>query len=87
MMTPQAAEALLRNEIASGSLAGKAILVLLQDAEVQSYRQTERITDPCTLARLCGRGEGLHAMMTRITPVQNPAHPGRGDSAAERNHP
>ena len=87
MITPQAAEALLRTEIAANSAVGQALLVLLHDAEIQNYRQSMKTNDPYMMARICGRGEGLHSIINRITPVQEIAHPGRASDAAERKAP
>lgn len=87
MITTPAAEALLRAEIAANSPVGQALLVLLQDAEIQNYRQTMKTNDPYMMARICGRGEGLHSIINRITPVQEIAHPGRSSDTAERKSP
>lgn len=87
MITPQAAEALLRAEVAANSAVGQALLALLQDAEIQNYRQSAKTNDPYMTARICGRGEGLHSIINRITPVQEIAHPGRISDAAERKAP
>jgi hypothetical protein len=87
MITPQAAEALLRAEIAANSVVGQALLAWLHDAEIDNYRQSTKTNDPYMMARICGRGEGLHSLIKRITPVQEPAHPGRVSDAAERKAP
>ena len=76
-MTPAEAEILVRQEVGSGSPLGKALLLLLEDAELQNYRQSARTTDPYATAVICGRGQGIHSIINRITPVQDPAHPGR----------
>ena len=76
-MTPTQAEALLRQEIASQSELGKALVLLLEDAELQNYRQSARTTDPYTTAVMCGRGQGIHSVLNRIAPVQEAAPQGR----------
>jgi hypothetical protein len=84
-MTPQAAEALLRAELASDSIVGKALVLFLQDAEVANYRQTSRVSDPYAMARTVGRGEGIHSILTRITPVKDLADPRQVPMTAEGN--
>jgi hypothetical protein len=84
-MTPQAAEALLRAELASDSAVGKALVLFLQDAEVANYRQTSRVSDPYAMARTVGRGEGIHSILTRITPVKDLADPRQVPMTAEGN--
>jgi hypothetical protein len=76
-MTPQEAEILVRQEVASGSPLGKALLLLLAEAELQNYRQSAKTVDPYTTVRICGRGEGINSIINRITPVQDAAQPGR----------
>ena len=75
-MQYQQAEQLLRQEIASGSATGQALLVLLERAEIENYRVSTKTTDPYALARICGRGEGIHSILNRITPVQDAAPSG-----------
>jgi hypothetical protein len=84
-MTPQAAEALLRAELASDSIVGKALVLFLQDAEVANYRQTSRVSDPYAMARTVGRGEGIHSILTRITPTKDLADPRQVPQVAEGN--
>lgn len=81
-MTPTQAETLLRNEIASGSAVGDALRVLLEDAELQCYRQSAKTADPYMTAKINGRGEGIHYVLNRIMPVQELAQPGRVSNAA-----
>lgn len=85
MITPLAAEALLRNEIASDTAVGKALLVLLQDSELQNYRQSAKTADPYMTAKIVGRGEGIHSIATRISPVKDAAQPGRSPETAVGN--
>lgn len=77
-MTPLEAEKLLRQEVASESPLGKALTVLLEDAELQNYRQSARTNDPYATAIICGRGQGINSILNRITPTQDPAQQGRG---------
>lgn len=77
-MSPQDAEKILRQEVASGSVTGKALLLLLEDAELQNYRQSARTTDPYATAVICGRGQGINSILNRIAPAQDPAQQGRG---------
>lgn len=72
-MTPKQAEALLRQEVASDSAVGKALLALLEDAELQQYRHTARSTDPITTATICGRAQGVQHILNRIAPTAQPA--------------
>ena len=81
-MTPQQAEQLLRQEVAAGSAVGQALLLLLQTAEIDNYRVSAKTADPYALARICGRGEGIHSITNRITPVKQAAPSGLPDSAA-----
>lgn len=80
-MTPKQAEALLRQEVASDSVVGKALLVLLEDAELQLYRQTARGTDPIVTATVCGRAQGVQHILKRIVPTAEQA-PGDGSLPA-----
>lgn len=82
-MTPASAEALLRAEIAADSAVGKALVLFLQDAEVANYRQTSRVSDPYAMARTVGRGEGIHSILTRITPTKDLANLNQGSAVAE----
>lgn len=72
-MSPEKAEQLLRQEVASGSPLGQALTILLEHAELANYRQSVRSSDPYTTARICGRGEGIHSITTRIAPVKQSA--------------
>lgn len=72
-MTPDQARALLRQEVASDSAVGKALLVLLADAEMQQYRQTARSTDPIVTATICGRAQGVQHILNQIVPTAQPA--------------
>lgn len=76
-MTPQQAEQLLRSELASNTPVGKALTVLIQDAEMQNYRQSAKTSDAFHLSRICGRGEGINSLLTRITPVRDAASESR----------
>ena len=67
---------MLRQEVASNSAVGQALVALLQDAELQNYRQSAKTTDPYHVGRICGRGEGIHSILNRITPVQAAAPTG-----------
>lgn len=68
-MTPLQAEQLLRQEVASGSAVGKALLVFLEGLELEAYRQSSRTADPVSLGIICGRGQGLHSALNRIAPT------------------
>jgi hypothetical protein len=82
-MTPDQASAILRTEMNSDTMVSKALLVLLQDSEMKEYRQSVRTQDPVALAKITGRGEGLHNFINRIAPREASAQPGReADSAA-----
>lgn len=81
-MTLQQAEQLLKQEVASNSPVGKALLALLQEAELQNYRQSAKTSDPYHLARICGRGEGIHSILNRITPEKQAAPQGLPDLPA-----
>lgn len=72
-MTPSQAEALIKQEVASGSQLGTALLLFLEDAELQNYRQSARTTDPYTTAVICGRGQGINSIINRIAPTEAPA--------------
>lgn len=76
-MSPQQAEQLLRQEVASGSPVGKALTILLETAELENYRQSARTADPYATARICGRGEGIHSITNRIAPVKQAALSGQ----------
>lgn len=75
-MTPQQAEQILRQEVASGSPTGKALLALLGHLELEAYRLSAKTSDPYHVARICGRGEGIHHILTKVTPVQDVAPQG-----------
>jgi len=81
-MTPEQARAQLQQEVASGSAAGRALLALLAHAEVENYRQSAKTADPYHLARICGRGEGIHAIATQIAPVKYAAPQGLPNTSA-----
>lgn len=67
----------------SDTMVSKALLVLLQDSEMKEYRQSVRTQDPIALAKITGRGEGIHNFINRIAPREASAQPGReADSAA-----
>lgn len=76
-MTPIEAQALLRSEVAAATPVGRALLVLLEDAELQNYRQSARSTDALMTATICGRGQGINAITQRIAPVADTALEGR----------
>jgi hypothetical protein len=76
-MKAKEAELLLKQEVASRSPLGVALLTLLEDAELQNYRQSSRTADPYVTARVCGRGEGINSIIQRIAPVESPALNGR----------
>ena len=75
-MTPQQAELILRQEVASGSQTGKALLVLLEHLELEAYRVSAKTSDPYHTVRICGRGEGIHHVLTKVTPAQEAAPQG-----------
>lgn len=72
-MTPVEALALVRSEVAAATPMGKALLVLLEDAEIQNYRKSTQTIDALMTAKICGRGEGINAFLQRIAPVQEDA--------------
>jgi hypothetical protein len=69
-MDLQAAESLVKAEIASGSPLAKALLLLLKETELEAYRASSRAADPIAMSRICGKGEGLHQFTKLITPTQ-----------------
>lgn len=81
-MAPQQAELILRQEVASGSATGKALVALLNHLELEAYRLSAKTSDPYHVARICGRGEGIHHILTKITPVQDAAPQGLPMTAA-----
>lgn len=81
-MTPQQAELILRQEVASGSQTGKALSLLLSHLELEAYRLSSKTSDPYHVARICGRGEGIHHVLTKVTPVQEAAQQGLPSSPA-----
>lgn len=77
-MTPEQALAVLRQEAASGSATGKALLLYLESAEIAAFRQTARSSDALTTATMVGRAQGIGSILTAITPAAAPAPQGPG---------
>lgn len=79
-MTPEQALALLRSEVQAQSAPGKALLVLLEHAELAAYRQTARTNDALATANLTGRAQGINSLFQTLTPTPSGAQqdrPGR----------
>ena len=67
-MDTRQAEKVLKQEIASGSNLGKALVALLDGLELENYRQSKSVNDPLVLARVNGWAEGINSVRKRITP-------------------
>lgn len=75
------AQRLLQAEMRSGSSVAKALTVLFAEAEIQAYRTTSRTTDPMALATATGRAQGIHQVLTLISPKQDATTEGRGPTS------
>lgn len=76
-MSPEQAQALLRQEVIANSAVGQALLVLLQDAELKAYRKTLQTTEPYSTAVVVGRGQGIQSIIKLISPTASDAPEGR----------
>jgi hypothetical protein len=67
-MSPSEALVILKQEVASNSMVGKALVSFLKEAELKGYRQSEQHVDINLMLQAVGAGRNIHALLKQLAP-------------------